>query len=74
MATPEIKEILPTDIVSDQTMAQIYVTDEVQKGLVIAPTLNMSSLPRPKIPPPRKSSPRSWKKPTATACATDGQP
>ena len=24
-------------------MAQIYVTDEVQKGLVIAPTLNMSS-------------------------------
>lgn len=43
MATPEIKDILPGDILSDQYTAQVYVTDEVVKGLVIAPTLGMDS-------------------------------
>lgn len=40
MATPEIK---PEDILSNRDEAQVYVTDEVLKGLVVAPKLGFAA-------------------------------
>jgi len=40
MATPEIK---PETILSDRDAAQLYVTDEVLKGLVVAPKLGLAA-------------------------------
>lgn len=43
MATPEIKEVLPEDVLRDQYLSQLFATDEVVKGMVVAPLLGMDS-------------------------------
>ncbi|KZX16641.1 hypothetical protein MBCUT_06790 [Methanobrevibacter cuticularis] len=43
MATVEIKDFTPFDIFDDRYLAQLFVTDEVVKGMTIAPLLGMDT-------------------------------
>ncbi|MEA4957549.1 hypothetical protein SDC9_30518 [bioreactor metagenome] len=43
MATAEIKDFTPFDIFDDRYLAQLFVTDEVVKGMTIAPLLGMDT-------------------------------
>lgn len=43
MATPEMKDFEPFDIFDDRYLAQLFVTDEVTKGMSVVPLLGMDT-------------------------------